>query len=77
MQFLIAVQDHEGRWHKKGFVAFNRRCIPDSRLKDFFPPNTRGYENLLKSCRFLAGDKAAQSVDWQYRSLMVRTHKID
>jgi hypothetical protein len=77
MRFLIAIQDHEGRWHKKGFVRLNRRCIPDSSLKDFFPPNTKGYENLLKSCRFLAGDKAAQSVDWQYRSLMVRTHKID
>jgi hypothetical protein len=42
MQFLIAVQDHEGRWHKKGFVAFNRRCIPDSRLKDFFPQILEG-----------------------------------
>ena len=78
MRFLIAVQDLSGRWQKKGIVKMKSRCVPDADVKSFFPPKTRAYEDVLKSCRFLAAEPAAEFVDWKSknRSYMIRTVKI-
>ena len=75
-RFIIAVQNDHGGWNKIGFVTLKKRCRADDAIKQFFPPHTRSYENLLKSCRFLAADTAARSVDWKCRSLLIRTHKL-
>lgn len=75
-RFIIAVQNDHGGWNKIGFVSLKKQCRTDDAIKQFFSPHTRGYKNVLKSCRFLASDSAAQSVDWQIGTLIIKTIKL-
>lgn len=76
VRFIVVVQNSHGGWNKIGFVTLEKRCKADDAIKAFFPPNTRGYDEVLKSCRWLAGECGAVSVDWQHRSMKLKTVKL-
>lgn len=76
LRFIIAAQNTHDGLSKLGFVTLNKRCIADEAIKTTFPPNTKGYEEVLKSCRWLATQDAATSVDWTYGNLKLKTIKL-
>jgi len=74
--FLVTVKNSHDGWNKVGLVTLNKRCNADKDVKAFFPTNTRGYARVLESCRWLAAEQSAVSVDWQHRNMSLKTTKI-
>lgn len=79
--FLLAYQNSMGQWKRVGFIKRGKRLQPDAEVKAFFGTVSKNYTSILKSCRFLDGDSAAQWVDWHsYRGstpiLQMRTIKL-
>ena len=51
----------------------NGRVALDLQAQKFFPAKTRGRENAVKSCKYLASETRAVSVDWEMPRLTIRT----
>lgn len=79
MEFVVTRQRCDGYWGEQGRVKLNRRCVPDGRLKDNFPPVTRSYKEVLEGCRFLSIHLPAKSIDWELtnRPYKVRIYRLD
>ena len=81
VQFLVAVSVGTNpaggdRWQRIGMVTLDKRCKADADLKKFFPVNTRSYDDILKACRWVAGESGCKSVDLDVTRHKVRVHRI-
>ena len=67
VRFLVSCKDHLGRWIPIGYVnqSASGRLTVDDKLSGFIPAKTKNRQTLLKSCKFLLDESAANWVEWE------------
>ena len=63
-KFILCYQAPHGGWMVIGYIWLGKRLQPEESIKRYFGYNL-AYRSALKSCRYLAAESAAVSVEWE------------
>jgi len=73
---ISAISSFDGNAREIGCVILNNnRASLDEKLLTIFPKANKRRQEVVKACKWLAGENAVQSVDFEAQNLKLRAEK--